>query len=269
MLYVGSVNVTNAARIDNYRNILLNGTYTIRYENITPATRVTNRDRGELYGKSSLSIERNDYLQHKQTSGIITADGGNRYEEVGDGKFNMCRLSKDGEDFFFTKYKKGDGWEYFGTRKNRVAANEKNYFAELVEGKSYGDADMTDLINAMLPDEQKSARLSRYKQISAGKLKDGVFYEDYKTATNGANAVIRYYFTADKLTRIASASYIRRGDGKIDGQKCIIKILEFSAVPTKDLLKLPDGVKDETKRKANKIDEPNKQQGKGNRNNEE
>ena len=34
-----------AAQIDAYREILLSNSYTIRYENITPAPRVTNKDR--------------------------------------------------------------------------------------------------------------------------------------------------------------------------------------------------------------------------------
>ncbi len=243
-----------AAKIDPYREILRQGAYTIRYDNLTPAPRVTNRDRADLYGKSALSVERSDYLLHRQTKGVITAADGDRYEEVGDDKFVMCRLSKGGEDFFFTRYKKGDKTEYYGTGRNRVEANEKNYFAELVEGKSYGDADMSALINAIMPDGEKSAKLGRYRLAAAGKLKDGGEYEDYRAVVDGKDKVIRYYFNGDKLARIASASYSRRGDGKIDGRKCIINIREFSATPDKTLLKLPEGLKDDTKRKAKNDD---------------
>lgn len=238
-----------AAKIDIYRDMLIRSSYTIRYDNITPAPRVTNRDRVELYGKSGLVVERNEYLINRQKSGIITGDGQDEYEEVGDGNFNMCRLSKNGEDFFFTKYKKGDKYEYFGTKKNKVEANAKNYIAEMVEGRSYGDADVSRLINAMLPDDAKSAEREHYTFVAAGDLTDGLSYEDYRTSRMGITEVVRYYFSGTKLVKIASASYYKKSDGTIDGRKCIIKINEFSSVPDRTLLKLPDGLKDVTKRK--------------------
>ena len=237
-----------AAKIDAYREILLGNSYTIRYENLTPAPRVTNKDRVELYGKSGLAVEENEYLANRQKFGVITADGGNRYEEVGSDDFYMCRLSKDGEDFFFTKYKKRDKWEYIGERKNRVVANDKNYLAEILEGKSFGDADMTHLLNAILPNEMKSAAQYSYRFIAAGKIASGLDYEDFRADSNGVTEVVRYYFDADRLVKIAAASYYRKADGKIDGRKCIIKISEFSATPERSLLKLPAELKDVTKR---------------------
>lgn len=247
LIFFTAANV-EAAKIDAYRDILMNNRYTIRYENITPAPRVTNRDKVELYGKSGLAVESNDYLADRPKDGVITADGNDRYEEVGNGDLYMCRLSKSGEDFFYTKYKKRDNWEYFGDRKNRVVANEKNYLAEILEGKSYGDADMTHLLNAILPDEVKSTAQYNYRFIAEGKVADGIFYEDYRADNGGVTEVIRYYFDDAMLVKIAAASYYRKVDGKIDGRKCIIKIREFSETPTNSLLKLPDALKDVTKR---------------------
>ena len=51
-----------ATKIDVYRDLLLKNSYTIRYENITPPPRITNADRIELYGKSGLAVESNDYI---------------------------------------------------------------------------------------------------------------------------------------------------------------------------------------------------------------
>lgn len=237
-----------ASKIDAYQKILLSNSYTIRYENLTPAPRVTNKDRVELYGKSGLAVESNDYLLNKAKSGIITSENQNKYEEVGNEDFYICRLSKNGEDFFFTKYKKGGKFEYFGTEKNHVKANEKNYLAEIIEGKSYGDADMSRLLNAILPNENKSAGQNKYRFIAAGNLENNLSYEDYRTDNDGVTEVVRYYFAGDKLVKIASASYSKNVDGKIDGRRCIIKINEFSAVPDRTLLNLPAGVKDDTKR---------------------
>ena len=238
----------SAAKIDIYREILMNNSYTIRYDNLTPTPRVTNRDRVELYGKSGLAVESNDYLLNKPKSGIIICAGNEKYEEVGNDDFYICRLSKNGEDFFFTKYRKGNKFEYFGTKKNHVKANEKNYLAEIVEGKSYGDADMSRLLNAILPADDKSAAQSVYKFIAEGTLENNLSYEDYRTDNDGVTEVVRYYFNADKLVKISAASYYKTSNGKIDGRRCIIKINEFSRVPDTTLLNLPTGVKDDTKR---------------------
>ena len=245
-----------AAKTDPYRDILLNGVYTIKYDNITPARRTTNRDKTELFGKSGMAVEKNDYLTNRQKSGFITDDGQNRYEEVGDGVFNMCRLTKNDENYFFTKYKKGDSYEYYGTKKNQVEASYKNNLAEAFEGQSYGDYDVSRLLNAMIPAAKKSANQTTYKFVAAGSLPSGLNYEDYVGMQGEVNSVIRYYFKGNDLVKIAAAEYFRKADGGIDGYKCIIKINEFSAVPDKSVLKLPDGVKDVTKRdKNNKIKE--------------
>lgn len=238
----------DAAKIDAYQKILLSNSYTIRYENLTPAPRVTNRDKVELYGKSGLAVENNDYLLNKPKSGVITCAENAKYEEVGNNDFYICRLSKNGEDFFFTKYKKGGKFEYFGTKKNHVKANEKNYLAEIIEGKSYGDADMSRLLNAIMPNESKSAEQPRYRFIAAGNLNNTLSYEDFRTDNDGVTEVVRYYFEGDNLVKISAASYIKNVDGKIEGRRCIIKVNEFSAVPDRALLNLPAGVKDDTKR---------------------
>ena len=243
-----SVQNVDAAKIDAYQKILLSNSYTIRYDNITPAPRITNRDRVELYGKTGLAVESNDYFLNRPKSGIITSEENDKYEEVGVSDFYMCRLSKNGEDFFFTKYKKNGKFEYFGTKKNHVKANEKNYLAEIVEGKSYGDSDMSRLLNAILPNENKSAEQPNYKFIATGNIEGGLSYEDYRTDNNGITEVVRYYFEGDKLVKISSASYRKTVDGKIDGRRCIIKINEFSSVPDKILLNLPSIIKDDTKR---------------------
>lgn len=239
----------NAAKLDYYRDLLAKNAYTIRYENITPAPRITNRDKVEIYGKSRALTEESDYLLNKPKTGLITSQGQDKYEEVGDADFKICRLSKNGEDFFFTKYKKGSGWEYFGTRKNHVRANEKNYLAEIVEGKSYGDADMSRLLNIMLPNDAKSLEQGNSQPAGTGQLEGGLTYEDYKNVLGGVTEIVRYYFSGDKLVKIVSASYHKDNTGKIEGRRCIIKIQEFSGSVVAEFLNLPAGVKDETKRK--------------------
>lgn len=232
------------ARIDSYRNILQGGSYTIHYDNITPSERVTNRDKVDIFGRAGMSVEKNDYLTNRPKSGVVVSDGENRYEEVGDGEFNSCHLSRQGEDFYFTKYKKDGVYEYFGVKKNKVEATSRNYLAETVAGKSYGDPDMTRLINSML----SAGRKGGCTYVKGGSLSNGLSYEDYKGSYDGRTHIIRYYFQGNDLVKIASADFYRTNSG-IDGHKCIIKIKEFTGTADLSLLRLPSGVEDVTKRK--------------------
>lgn len=237
-----------AASLDKYRQMLMEGHYTIEYRNITPAERVTNRDRVHLFGRNGLAVSRNDYLTNRPCKGLIVSRGEERYEEVGDEEFASCRLTKSGENFFFTKYRKNGGYEYFGTKKNQVTANNRNYLAEALEGKSYGDEDMSGLINALL----SAGRPDGFTRVAEGRLPDGAAYEDYQGQSEGRTRIIRCYFTAGKLTKIAAAEFGAAGGGKITGHKCIIAVQEFSAVPREEYLSLPAKLADVTKRKGAK-----------------
>ena len=245
------INPTSASAdsLDSYRQILKSDSYTIRYRNITPAPRVTNRDRLELFGSSGMAVGRNEYLANKTIVGFITSNGINKYEEVGDGAFDMCRLRKGNENFLFTRRTKGDRVQYYGEGRNKIRANSRNYLAELLEGESYGDADMTRLINAIMPDEDKSADMPRYTHVKSGELSDGLSYEDYKSSDGGVLSAIRYYFDGDRLVKIAAADYRKDSDGSIEGRHCIIEIEEFSSKVESEYLTLPTELKDVTKRK--------------------
>lgn len=238
----------DADNLDAYRQMLASGSYTIRYENVTP-TRITNRDRMELFGSSGLAVERNAYLINKSLRGLIVADGGKKYEQVGDGEFDMCRLTRGTENYLFTCRTKGDRVKYYGENRNKVSANSRNYLAELINGESYGDADMTRLLNAMLPDNVKSADMPRYEFVASGQLENGAAYEDYKSTDGGMMSAIRYYFDGDRLIKIASADYRKDSDGRIEGQRCVIEIKEFSPNADDAYLKLPSELKDVTARR--------------------
>lgn len=241
-----------AAKIDAYRDMLISKSYTIRYDNITPPKRQTNRDKSPLFGNSGMAVEKNDYLTNRQRSAIVTSDGENRYEEVGDGTFSQCRLIKGNEVFNFTKYPNKENpkeIEYMGSKKNKVEAVERNYLAESLEGESYGDTDITRILNAILPQDKKPAGSMVYAFAGAGNLPSGLSYEDYKGNVGNVTSVIRYYFNGANLTKIAAVEYYKDPAGNLQGQKFIANIKEFSAEPDAKLLKLPAGVEDATKRK--------------------
>ena len=236
--------------LDVYRKILISKNYTIRYENITPSPRITNKDRVELFGSSGMAVNQNDYLIDKIKRGIVVSSGDDRYEEVGDGSFDMCRLTKGNENFLFTKYTKDSQITYYGTKKNKVEANSRNYLAEIIEGQSYGDEDMSWLLNAILPNDLKSADMPRYFHVRSGKLNNNLNYEDYKSDDISTFNAIRYYFEGNKLTKISAVSYKKLSNGNISGRKCIIKINEFSPTADKKLLSLPSGLEDITNRSS-------------------
>jgi len=229
-----------AEKIDAYKNILLSRRYTIRYDNLTPAPRVTNRDVAELYGKSGLIVETNDFFTNRPLSGIVTANGDDKYEEIGYKDFYQCRLLRGGENFIFTHYTNKKGVkEYFGTKKGKVEANTRNYLTELMAGESFGDNNFSEMMNALLSD---------YKFINSGTLDNGLNFEDFLAQDENKLSAIRYYFDGDTLVKISFASYGRNSSGEVVGSKCIVKILEFTNSPNENLLRLPAGLQDVTKR---------------------
>ena len=235
-----SNSTVDAAKIDAYREMILNRCYTIRYNNLTPAPRVTNKDVAELYGKSGLLVETNDFFVNRPLNGIITENGDNKYEEIGYKDFYQCRLMRGGENFIFTHYKNKKGvTEYFGTKKGKVEANSRNYLSELMTGKSFGDKNFTEMMNALI---------SEYEFINSGTLEGGLTFEDFLLQGENKLSAIRYYFEGDKLVKISFASYGRDKSGEVLGSKCIVKILEFTNLPTENLLRLPVGLQDVTKR---------------------
>lgn len=241
LLIIFSASATvDASKIDAYKEIILNRHFTIRYDNLTPAPRVTNRDVAELYGKSGLIVETNDFFINRPLSGIVTARGEDKYEEIGYKDFYQCRLQRGGETFNFTHYtnKKG-AKEYFGSAKGKVEANTRNYFTELMAGESFGDNNFTEMMNALTSD---------YKFINSGALENGLTFEDFLAQDENKLSAIRYYFDGNNLVKISFASYGRNERGEVLGSKCIIKILEFTNTPNENLLRLPAGLQDVTKR---------------------
>lgn len=240
LIFLMASSTADAAKIDAYKEILASERYTIRYDNLTPVQRVTNKDAAELYGKGGLIVESNDFFLNRPLSGIVTENGDNRYEEVGYKDFYQCRLLRGGENFTFTRYKNKQGKvEYFGSKKGKVEANTRNYLTELMAGESFGDSNFSEMMNALN---------SNYKFIKAGNLDGGLNFEDFLAQDSNKISAIRYYFNGNKLVKISFASYGRNERGEVSGKKCIVKILEFTNSPSENLLRLPAGLQDTTKR---------------------
>ena len=106
---------------------------------------------------------------------------------------------------------------------------------------------MTRFLNAILPDDLKSAEMPSYRQVNSGWLNNGLNYVDYRSDGRNMEA-IRYYFNGYTLVKIASAQFIYDDKGQMQARRCIIKVNEFSPTPAKEYLSLPAGVKDATKK---------------------
>lgn len=96
--------VAEASNLDTYRNLLLKKTYTIRYVNITPEERVTNKDKVTLNGYNSMQTKNISTFMYKPLEGLITSDGKRKYEQTGTDGFYSCRLQTEQGTYTFTKY---------------------------------------------------------------------------------------------------------------------------------------------------------------------
>lgn len=254
-------NVSEASALDTYRNLLQKKTYTIKYVDITPQSHVTNSNKIPLYGKSGMDTSKADFLANQRTESIIVADGENRYEEIGAGIVKQCRLIKDGSSYIYSKYhnmqaKTDDGvsspkgiWEVFGTKKGVISAGQVNLIATAMQGYGYGSWGMTRYLNAIVPNSKKAANEPIFRYVNSGWLNNGLTYEDYSCRQGDVFEAVRYYFKDYALVKIAAARYWTNSKGVMEGTKTIIRINEFSPIPDKTYLELPEGVKVSGKRK--------------------
>ena len=86
--------IAEASNLDTYRNLLMNKKYTIKYVNITPEERITNKDKITLTGNNTMSNGNVSKLMYKPLECIVVSDGSNRYEEVGYNGFiiAVCKM---------------------------------------------------------------------------------------------------------------------------------------------------------------------------------
>lgn len=145
----------NAAPVDRYIGMIKNGIYTIKYEDITPQSSKTNRDKKDL---SSRGFGMNDeYLDnyYNKTRTLVVSDGKNRYEEFGTEDYALCKLQKGAEIFNFTKVKDKDKYFCIGSKKGEVFANKIGIVSQLQNGISFGNARMSLLLDPIISNENK------------------------------------------------------------------------------------------------------------------
>lgn len=238
-----------ASPLDYYHNLLVNNKFTIRYENITPLPRVTNRDKVSIYGKDGMNLNKVAFMTNRQFQGLVVINGSDKYEEVGNGDINLCSLTKGDKVYFFTKANVNGKTVYYGNEgEGKVSASNRNRQAEFVNGSSYADPNLTRMLSALLPASRLPIDLPCYNFIRAGRLPNGLVYEDFYTNNEGTEEAVRYYMDGNAMVKIAAASFRQLPNGKVEGDKVIIRVNEFSGTPDMQYLYLPDGLKDVSKK---------------------
>lgn len=271
----------HADALDNCSRLLQNGTYTIRYENITPPPRSAMHEKVIMIGSNDF-IDTNPYTLYQPITGIATSNGTNSYIETNsvmkvpdvsitslfmpnflrkkdekpperEYEYASCKLKQNDELFLFTRITDKGNVQYVGKKKGKVEAVKikKNFAASY--SIDVGDNEMNRLLDAIMPNNNKVEGTVIYQRVHSGTLADGRYYVDLKAVNPGSNAIfdaIRYYFEGNRLVKIEAGQYFTNKFGEVDGVRTIINVHEFSASVDNKLLKLPPELKDVTKRET-------------------
>ena len=278
-----STNSASADALDDCRNVLMSGNYTVKYENVTPPAREAMHEKFAMYS-GKVEPPENPFTMYRPVAGIVTANANNRYFEatipmrlqnvtlnkanVGgfggllakafssdkkdSSEYSTCVLVKGDEKFIYTRITDGEKINYVGHKKGKVYAEKIKKGFQGYNPPDFGNYEMSRVLNALLPDDAKVEGTVIYTRAGSGTLPNGQYYVDLK-ATNPAQNVIfdaiRYYFDGGNLVKIEAGQYYTTKTGKLDGSRTIINIKEFSGEAESKYFKLPDGLTDVTKRK--------------------
>lgn len=275
---------SDAAKIDAYRDALVNRSFTIKYEIVQPPVRNTDKYaeimEGEFVDKTESALNR---FSH---NGLVVGDGEDFYSERVFGahqtrfknrvsgavtktdvaEHGICNLTKGGEKFYFA-YDLDDGkrkyygsYNDFGAKSSRVKAGEDRTLEvssmqlpalqRLIEENKFGSSTLARALAPILPPDKVIATINtpNYKFIRSGSLGNGLTYEDFAADKNGTFYATRYYFSGDQMVKIACIDYTRQNGKIVDYDKSVVEIIEFTNTPDKSYLSLPAGLKDKTKR---------------------
>lgn len=275
-----------ADALDDCRNILMSGTYTIKYENITPPSRGAMHEKFAMYS-GDVEPPENPYTMYKPVVGIVTASSTTRYIETNTqmilpnvtinkasvmsggiggiggllskaltpdktkSEYSTCILTKNNEQFTYTRVTDNNKVEYVGKKKGQVEAVKIKKGFKGYTPLDFGNPDMTRILNALLPNDGKVKGTVTYTRSGSGTLPNGLYYVDMKAVNTAPNVIfdaIRYYFDGGNLVKIEAGQYYKTNTGKLDGTRTIINVKEFSADAETKYFKLPEGLKDVTKR---------------------
>ena len=284
IITLSNVNTAAADALDDCREILLSGTYTIKFENITPPAREAMHEKFVMFS-GKVEPPENPYTMYKPVAGIVTSDGRDRYVEMNTqfvlpnvtinreatggiygllakalspdienkSEYSTCVLTKNDEKFAYTRITNENKVDYVGHKKGKVKAIKIKKGFNNGAAVDFGNEEMTRILNALLPDENKIEGTVIYERSGSGTLPDGRYYVDLKAVNSTSNVIfdaIRYCFENGTLVKIEAGKYYKTKAGKLDGIRTIINVKEFSSEAETKYFNLPEGLKDVTKRKT-------------------
>ena len=264
----------DAAKVDMYRDALLNKSFTLKYEMVEVPVVETSRD-AVFTGKGLVNKEPLKLWFDRLHNGIIVMSGNDIYTEQYRDDFLVKRslslftrdietkfkaggyggLVKDGETFSFA-WDEDNGKRHYHHFKNTTEQMKKinefktPYQKLLDDYDSYLVTLADGAFAAILPPEKIIAtpQTHEYKFFASGTFDGGLTYEDFVSDKGDTFSAVRYYFDGDKMVKVAMASYVRGGGKILSYSKSVINITEFSATPDPNYLKLPAELKDKIKR---------------------
>ncbi len=174
-------------------------------------------------------------------------------------------LSKDDETFSFLFELNEDGTrKYFAQTiwgKSSKVKTQSEKDAEIIEKYSnpyqklfrdynFGNADLYQALLPILPPSQIIATPNTpiYNFVGSGNLDGGLTFEDFYGEKNNFHSAIRYYFSGDKMIKIATFNYLKEENRVQFYEKHVIDIEEFLTTADENYLKLPANLQDVTKR---------------------
>lgn len=242
LLSLGLSGNMEASQLAHYADMLAAHQCTIRYQNVTPGKRIHARDRVNL--EWSYHMEAPAEYANQKYDGVLVLHGENRFVQVDYGDYADYFLTKDGKDYHYMRDGSKKKGKILGPGGGKdVRAKAHNTAKDLLNGESFGTEQVSRLFTAMLPANKKPMGFPDYHFVDEGNLPSGLHYEDYRSSDASGLEAIRYYFKDGNLVKIASASYTRRANGDLDGQKCILNVQEFSGEPDETVLTLPKNLK--------------------------
>lgn len=169
---------------------------------------------------------------------------------------HTCMLVKNGETFSYYRIDNGKGKSSYagrfagGYERSQVRAGEHytalSPFDAMMQETDYGDPRIAKMLAIIYPPDPTKTFLNmpEYSLVNSGTLKSGLSYEDYAASEGGRYYAARYYFDQGRLVKFAAVSFPESLDvsqGVIE--RSLIAIEEFSPVPDKQYLSLPEGLK--------------------------
>lgn len=229
-------------------------------------------------------ISQQIYRTYRSTEGLIVFNGNDSYfesyhdipvvnigSEIFGGKTKFkpgggSVLYKDGEEFLFQFEIKEDGTKkYFtqnmwGGKSSKIKTNSEKFkdyqekysnpYQQLFRDYNFGNTDLYQALAPILPPSQVIATPNTpiYNLVDSGNLDGGLTYEDFYGEKNNFHSAIRYYFSGDKMVKIATFNYVKDENRVKFYEKYVIDIEEFLTTADENYLRLPANLQDTTKR---------------------